>query len=510
MGKARIMIVEDEAIMALHIQEMLEDLNYEVPAVASEGEEAVQKAVAVRPDLVLMDINLGGMIDGVMAAEQVRARLDIPVIYLTAYSDESTMQRAKITEPSGYVLKPLAERELHIAIEIALYRHRAEQALKQSEERYRAVVRQSADGIFLADVEDKRVLEVNPALQRLLGYTSEELLGLTLYDFVDHEPASIDGHIQRLQTQRDHSIGEQRYRRRDGSLVAVEVSANLVVYADREVMCAVARDITARKRAEEARKRAVEELEAQRVLSARSDRLRSLGEMAAGMAHELNQPLVGVRGAAEHLLLGLERGWDLVAEKFRDRLELIVEQADRMVHIIEHIRRFAREAGRPESTSVQVNQVVQSALGMLGEQFHARGLELECDLAEDLALVRANSFSLEEVLLNLLSNARDALEERGEVEDGEPPLRVDLRTLMADQEGMPQVRIEVSDTGVGISPDIQEKMFEPFFTTKGPDQGTGLGLAISKSIIEEAGGRIQVQSAPGEGTTVTISLPAEI
>ena len=158
---------------------------------------------------------------------------------------------------------------------------------------------------------------------------------------------------------------------------------------------------------------------------------------------------------------------------------------------------------------VEVDVVVRAATGMLGAQFLSRGLELECEFAEALPLVSANPFSLEEVVINLMLNARDAVEERLETGSDSARPRVLLRTLL-DREGpLEQVKIEVIDSGVGIPPDILPKVFDPFFTTKEPDKGTGLGLSISKSIVERFGGTIRIQSMPGRGTTVTISLPAE-
>ena len=277
----------------------------------------------------------------------------------------------------------------------------------------------------------------------------------------------------------------------------------------REINDQLREEIAERNRAEEARIAAESALEQQRVLSMRTDRLRSLGEMAAGIAHELNQPLVGVRGLAEHLLIGMDRGWELAAEKLRDRLTLIVEQADRMSHIIEHVRMFAREAGKPEMHPVQVNDVVRSAMDMLGAQFRSRGLELECKLTETLPLVSANHFSLEEVIINLVINARDAVEERLKDGDLSSPPRVLLRTLLEPEGTEQHVKIEVIDWGVGIPQDLLAKVFEPFFTTKGPNSGTGLGLSISKSIIEQFSSTIHIQSTLGQGTTVIISLPPE-
>jgi C4-dicarboxylate-specific signal transduction histidine kinase len=248
------------------------------------------------------------------------------------------------------------------------------------------------------------------------------------------------------------------------------------------------------------------EIERQRVLRMRSDRLRSLGEMAAGMAHELNQPLVGVRGIAEHLLIGLERGWEMSEERLREKLERIVEQAERMSHIIEHVRLFAREAASPELRRTQVNEVVESALRLLSEQFRAHCVELRVTLVPDLPLVMANPFSLEEVLINLLVNARDAVEERLRREP-DARVRIAVETHVRNVQGQGIAEIRVTDWGMGIPASVKEKVFDPFFTTKDPDKGTGLGLSISKTIMEQVGGRIELESSEGHGTTVILSLP---
>jgi len=223
--------------------------------------------------------------------------------------------------------------------------------------------------------------------------------------------------------------------------------------------------------------------------------------MAAGIAHELNQPLVGVRGLAEHLLISHERNWDLDQERVKDRLGRIVAQADRMTHIIEHVRMFAREAGKPEMAPVQVNEVVNSSIEMLGAQFRAHDIELTAEPAGDLPLVLANFYSLEEVLLNLLNNARDVLEEGGGA-NGKSIINVRTRQTNGT------VSIEVIDNGEGMPDGVAMRAFDPFFTTKDPDRGTGLGLSICKGIIEELDGTIAIESQPGRGTTVRIEMPA--
>jgi PAS domain S-box-containing protein len=267
-----------------------------------------------------------------------------------------------------------------------------------------------------------------------------------------------------------------------------------------------------RVKAREAQDQAERKLEEQRALSIASDRLRSLGEMAAGIAHELNQPLVGVRGLAEHIMIGLDRGWKFTDENIQKKVRLIVEQSERMTHIIDHVRVFAKEAGNPEVRLVQVNEVILSSTGLVNAQLRARGIEIEFGLTEDLPYVLVNPFSLEEVILNMISNARDAIEEKTKRDPGSTVQEILLRTRgdsdSPDGSGQ-QVVIEVVDRGIGISAENLPKVFDPFFTTKGPDRGTGLGLAVSKSIIEQFGGTLEIRSEPNQGTTAIISLKAE-
>ena len=139
MSKAKILVVEDERITARNIQNQLKKLGYNVSAIASSGEEAIQKTAETYPDLVLMDIKLEGDMDGIQAAEQIRIRFDIPVIYLTAYADENTLQQAKVTELYSYILKPFRAKELQTNVEIALYKHKMDKELRESEERHRTL-----------------------------------------------------------------------------------------------------------------------------------------------------------------------------------------------------------------------------------------------------------------------------------------------------------------------------------------------------------------------------------
>jgi CheY-like chemotaxis protein len=172
MDTVRMLVVEDERIVSMDLQRRLKAMGYEIAGSAVSGEEAIEKAEKLRPDMVLMDIMLDGEMDGTQAAEIIRGRFSIPVIYLTAYADTATLERAKITEPFGYILKPFEERELHGHIEIALYKARMEKKLKDSEERYVLATMGANDGLWDWDLKTQTIyfsppLEVDAGLQRL-------------------------------------------------------------------------------------------------------------------------------------------------------------------------------------------------------------------------------------------------------------------------------------------------------------------------------------------------------
>lgn len=172
----KVLIVEDEGIVARDLRDRLLEMGYVVSAIAATGEEALKKAAETRPDLVLMDIRIKGAMDGIEVAEQLRDAFDIPPIYLTAYTDEDTLRRARITQPYGYIVKPFAERELHSTIEMALNRHKAEGQLRQAEQRLSAILDSTNDAVMGVDASGE-VVFMNPLAEKLTGWTQSEALG---------------------------------------------------------------------------------------------------------------------------------------------------------------------------------------------------------------------------------------------------------------------------------------------------------------------------------------------
>ena len=179
MSDTKILVVEDESIVAMDIKHRAESLGYTVTGITPSGEEAIQKVSEELPDLVLMDIVLKGEMDGVEAAQRIRDSYDIPVVYLTAYSDERTLKRAKVTEPFGYIIKPFEDRELHSAVEVALYKHKMESKLKESEKWLSTTLESIGDAVIATDNEGK-IKFMNPVAQMITGWEQEEAFGKNL------------------------------------------------------------------------------------------------------------------------------------------------------------------------------------------------------------------------------------------------------------------------------------------------------------------------------------------
>ena len=248
----KILIVEDENITAMDIETLLRGLGYTVSAIVSSAEQAVASVDEVQPDLVLMDIILKGKTDGVEAARLIRSKFDIPVIYLTAFSDSATVQRAKITEPFGYVLKPFDERDLHTTIEMALYKHKMEQMQRESEERYRRLFELSPEAIV---VHDGRMIQLaNEAAGKLMGITDPgNLAGKTIMDFIHPDfQENVRERVREQGSGRVAPVMVEKFLRHDGSTIDVEVTAAPIPYHESLSFLVMIRDITERLRAEKA------------------------------------------------------------------------------------------------------------------------------------------------------------------------------------------------------------------------------------------------------------------
>jgi PAS domain S-box-containing protein len=282
----RILVVEDEHIVAMDLMNRLRNLGYEVPDSASSGAEAIEKADRVRPDLVLMDIFLNGEMDGIQAAGQIRSRHNIPIIYLTAYADSNTLQRAKITEPFGYILKPFEERELLTTIEMALYKYRIEQRLKDSERWLATTLKSIGDGVVATD-RDGRIKFMNPVAETLTGWKESEALGKSLIEVFRLASADTRQMLENpaIRVLREGTVVGQSANAlllsRDGRETPVYDSAAPIRDDNGNVagVVLIFSDITERKRSEEALRRKNRELEIISSITSSINRARGMDEM---------------------------------------------------------------------------------------------------------------------------------------------------------------------------------------------------------------------------------------
>lgn len=497
-AKGRVLVVEDEAILAMNIEKMLQKLGYAVAASTASGEEAVRQAAHQKPDLVLMDIKLGGHIDGVEAAEQIQSRLDIPVVYLTAFADDETLRRAKITSPFGYLLKPFKASDLQVALELALYKHKIEQRLRASEAHYRSLFEGIPLGLFRTTPAGQLV-DLNPALLQLLGNPPPSRVAQLnigdLFPTPEHYRRyqallQAEGGVQDFQTELRQPVS--------GATLAVEINARGFVGPDGQPLYheGSITDITPRLQAE------AEKAELQAQLF-QAQKMEALGRLTGGIAHDFNNLLTVINGFSELMQYSLPADSPL-----QEMVGQILTTGQRAKNLVRQLLVFSSQRITEPAAPLDLNGLITELHKMIG-RIIGEHIEMELELAADLGIIMADPAQIEQVIINLVVNARDAMPAGG---------KLSLRTANIEFEAGPAqqnigllpgqyVMLMVRDDGVGIAADIKSHIFEPFFTTKTPGQGTGLGLAICYGIIKQHGGAIRVDTQPGYGATFTIYLP---
>jgi PAS domain S-box-containing protein len=382
-------------------------------------------------------------------------------------------------------------------------RRKAEEALRASEERWRKLFENSSAGIALVTL-DGRFITANLALQKMLGYTEEELQRLTSLEVTQEEDrASTEAILaESVEGQRREYRIEKRYRRKDGNVIWADLSATLVPATGNTpaFFAAVVVDITERKRAEEElHQKEVSLLEAQTQL-AHISRVTTMGELAASIAHEVNQPLGAITNNVNACLRVLAAGSENLQE-VEGALSDIVKGVDRVNCIIVRMRALAKKVP-PEMARLHLEDVVADVLTLIHHELTRRHVAIRTEVPKDLPPLLGDRIQLQQVLLNLLMNGVEAM---NEVAEGER--KMSIRARRHEHSGRPAVLVSVQDSGVGLNPAEVDRLFEAFYTTKA--HGIGMGLAISRSIIEAHGGRLWVAPDDGPGATFEFILPAK-
>jgi len=299
-----------------------------------------------------------------------------------------------------------------------------------------------------------------------------------------------------------------------GKMKWIELKTNNIIWDKENACLAFLSDISPRKKAEEALnrlnkeleervKQEVEKVKQQQQLLVQKSKLEYIGELSAGLSHEVNQPLGGISMGLENILARMSEG-KLDEEYIRKKFEVLFLDVERINQIIQHVRIFSRDQQEALKEDVNVINVLNNALSLVKMQMKDHQIDVQLDFQDDHLVVTGNPYRLEQVFLNLLSNARYAVEEREKLDkntDYQKVISIHCRRVNSSCE------IKVRDNGIGIAPKNLDKIFDPFFTTKDEERGTGLGLSISYGIVKEFGGNIRVMSHEMKMTEFIIQLP---
>lgn len=490
----KILIVEDETIVALDIEKKLTKSGYEVVGCVTSGEAAIDKVKESPPDLILMDIILEGDIDGIETAEHIKRDFDIPIIYLTAHSHPQILERAKLTEPYGYIIKPFDRRSLHATIEMALYKHSMKLKLKEKDDNFRNLAENATDGILMTTINGSHVY-ANQRATELTGYNLSQLLKVC-FDRPPEQDKN-DGRGENLLN--ETSLPQKReitIERGEKGTVSVEMTGTKTIWHGQPAFLVLLRDITQLKRAEEERLRLGAYLEQVRKMEA-------LGTLAGGIAHDFNNLLCIILGFTELVKADIP-GENLNA----DRLEKVIEACLRAKDVVKQILTFSRP-NDVDLKPVKISPIIREALRFLRSSIPAN-IDIQLDIKAESDVVEADPVKINQVILNICSNAFYAMKEQGGV------LEVILEeanlTGTTDIQGYRlkpghYVKLTIRDTGTGMEPGVVQRIFEPYFTTRSVGEGTGMGLAVVHGIVKTHGGAVTVQSEPGKGSTFQVYFP---
>lgn len=505
MSETKILVVEDEVITSEVIAEQLELLGYTVTDTVGSGNKAIASVAKTQPNLVLMDINLKGNMDGIATAAHIWEQFKIPVVYLTAHSDEATLQRAKVTEAFGYIVKPFNDRDLRIAIEMALSKHLVERQLAEREQMLSSILNSTSDAV-VATNETGAITYMNPAAETLTGWSVTDATGQKVTEVLQfvHETTGEAGEnpaTRVLQEGRVLYLDEQMALiAKDGTTTPVADSASPIFQDTGDITGAVLVlcDMSDRRQIQALEKEVIETQQSEAEVRQTLEAERELGELKSRLittiSHEYRTPLAVILGSSEMLQ---QYSHKLSEEKKQKHLERIQGAVEHMKTLVENVLTFGKaEAGKLEFNPAPLNVETFCRNLLEEQQMVAGGCTLNFTYQGNRDSVYLDAQLLQHILSNLLSNA---------VKYSPKGSTVSLNACCEDD----RVIFCVQDQGIGIPLSEQQRLFQPFFRASniGNIGGTGMGLAIVKKCVDAHGGQITVESEVGVGTTFTVKLP---
>jgi PAS domain S-box-containing protein len=495
-----VLIVEDESIVALDIKMHLETYGYTVPEPVSTGEDALACVAQSVPSLVIMDIKLQGELDGLETAERIRAEHNLPIIMLTAHADEATLHRALGSQPSAYIIKPFEERELRTTVAVTLARHRMERAIADREKLLETTLNSIGEGVVVTD-NDGTVSFANPVALAVVRARQEDVVGAPFAASFRFRRTADDSEADGLPGSEEVGVRDELVAENDEAVPVERTVTPLLDDAGTRVGTVwVFRDVSQRVASEAALEESREQLR-------RAQKMEAIGRLSGGIAHDFNNLLTAILGYTKLVDQILEGDGEVDLEAVRKDVAGIESVAQRSVALTRQLLTFSRRQ-YAEPQVLDLNAVVGNLDGMI-RRLLSEDVQLRVSLTADPSIVWADRGQLEQVILNLTVNARDAMPEGGVLSVTTQTVHESgARSLRAGRvDSGDYVMLEVADTGVGIADEDMDRLFEPFFTTKQEDSGTGLGLATVYGIVHQLGGGLDVESDPRSGSIFRVYVP---
>lgn len=552
----KLLIVEDDSIIRNIFERALSKYVANIYT-AKNGEEGLNKYIQIKPDLILTDIKMPIM-NGLDMINEIREYdTGVRIIIMSAYGESRYFLNAIESGVKGFLTKPIknsdliktvsdqindillekklkeeedkriqAEKELidinktlenrvkqrtlDLEKEI-IERKKAELMLRVSEEKYRQIYENATDGILL--IQKGIIVLINPTMVDLLERLPRDVIGKPLKEFITSDNADqVQLYFEKDGLSSDTSF-EIVITTKSRSKKWLELKINTINWDEEPGSLVFASNITLRKLAQlnltelnkNLKKRIeveVEKAKAQQQLLIQKSKLESLGELSAGLAHEINQPMGGISMGLENIMYKISNK-ELTSDYVESKIKFLFKDIERIRKIIEHVRTFSRDQQKTDKEIFDINSVINNTISLINRQYTNHQVDLQFEKPNIKLTTVGNPFKLEQVFLNLLSNAKSAVDKRATQNDKPFTKQIKISCNTDDK----FIYIKVKDNGIGIPMEIIDRIFDPFFTTKDEESGTGLGLSISYGIINEMRGTIEVESIPKTHTEITIKLP---
>jgi two-component system cell cycle sensor histidine kinase/response regulator CckA len=481
-----ILVVEDEGLIAIDLKRKLEQAGYFVPQIADSAEDAIAAVERHRPNLVMMDIRLRGEQDGIQTADQIRRMFQIPVMYVTAHADRETLERAKITEPFGYIVKPFHSVDFRAQIEMAIWKHQMEQKLRVSEAWLSAICRNVADALISSD-RNGRIAFMNQPASKLTGWDWREARGKPLLEvfqvFEEATGLPVVHPLEAIYDGREIASNARTFKLRnrhgdDSAVVEARLSSN---YDEKSLLgiIVVFREVTERRKAE-GQFRQVQKMNA-------------VTRMATGLGRELDDSQRHVDGAMSKLVAGLP-----LSEESSGYLAEVQKRVSHQQGLVAQLMTLGRTDAQ-KAVKVDLNEVIREFAPKLKRSLGI-GRSLNLRLQPDTPAIQVDTEELRETLLRLIVNARNATPDGGQAE---------ISTATVESaDGRKHARLSIWDNGKGIRANAKERIFDPYFESRPGIGSPGFTLALAYHFTTLNGGTMDVESGSGDGTAYVMTFPA--